>query len=149
MKISTRGQYGLHAMFDLAQHAGEGAQPLKAIAQRQHLPDNFLEQLLGALRKEGLVRTMRGAAGGYELARAPSEISVGQVLRALEGPLAPIECLAEEGACERSCGCATRVAWQRMQNGLNSVVDSITLAHMLEDDKKLNGDAREGEKVPT
>ena len=86
MKLSTRGKYGLYAMVYLAQKAEEGPQPLRAIAQLG-LPDHYLEQLLGSLRKAGLVTTVRGAQGGYQLAKPPDQISVGHIIDAMEGPL--------------------------------------------------------------
>lgn len=146
MKLSTRGRYGIHAMYDLAQawRASRGPQPLKAIAQRQRLSEPYLEQLLGALRKGGLVRTVRGAQGGYMLSRAPEEITVGQVLRTLEGDLAFVECLEGEEACDKSARCPMRLVWQKVHEGVNRIVDSITLEDMLKDYARLSA---EGEKT--
>ncbi len=137
MKLSTRGRYGIHAMFDLAQHGGEGPQPIKAIADRQDVPEAYLEQLIAVLRKAGLVTSVRGAQGGYLLAHEPAEISVGQVLRALEGDLAPADCLLEEDACHRACKCPSRLVWQKMYDGINQIVDGISLNDMLQDQERL------------
>ena len=137
MKLSTRGRYGIHAMFDLAQHGGEGPQPIKAIADRQDVPEAYLEQLIAVLRKAGLVSSVRGAQGGYLLAHPVAEITVGQVLRALEGDLAPADCLLEEDACHRACKCPSRVVWRKLYDGINQIVDGITLADMLEDQERL------------
>ncbi len=133
MRLSTRGRYGIHAMYDLALSFDSGPQPLKSIAERQSVPEAYLEQLMAPLRRDGLVRSVRGAQGGYLLARPPSEITVGQVLRALEGDLSIIECLTEEDACDKSCDCPTRRVWKRVRDGLNEIVDGITLNDMLED----------------
>ena len=133
MKLSTRGRYGIHAMFDLAQNYGGDPQPVKAIAERQGLSEAYLEQLFAVLRREGLIKSVRGAQGGYMLARAPEEISVGDVLRALEGGLSLLDCLSEDDACGKSCDCPTRSVWLRMQNGLQEIVDGITLKDILED----------------
>lgn len=141
MKLSTRGRYGIHAMYDLAQQYASGApQPIKAIASRKRIPDAYLEQLIAALRKAGLVTSVRGAQGGYILARPPEEITVGQVLRVLEGDLATVECLAEEDACDKACACPTRLVWQKIQNGVNAIVDGITLRDMLEDYARMRGE---------
>ncbi len=132
MRLSTRGRYGIHAMYDLAVSFKGGPQPLKAIAERQSIPEAYLEQLMAPLRRDGLVKSVRGAQGGYLLSRSPSEITIGQVLRTLEGDLAIIECLIEEDACDKADGCPTRKVWKQVRDGLNSIVDGITLQDMLE-----------------
>jgi Rrf2 family cysteine metabolism transcriptional repressor len=133
MKLSTRGRYGIHAMYDLALSFDGGPQPLKAIAERQSVPEAYLEQLMAPLRREGLIKSVRGSQGGYLLARAPCEITIGQVLRTLEGDLAILECLIEEDACDRVEACPTRKVWKRVRDGLNSLVDGITLQDMLDE----------------
>ena len=110
MKLSTRGRYGIHAMYDLARNAEYGPQSIKAIAEREGIPEAYLEQLIAPLKRAGLVISTRGAQGGYTLARAPEEITVGDVLRALEGGLNLVDCLDEEDACGKSCACASRMA---------------------------------------
>lgn len=125
-------------MFDLAQHGCQSPQPIKAIAERQNVPEAYLEQLIAVLRKEGLVNSVRGAQGGYLLARAPAEITVGQVLRALEGDLAVVDCLVEEDVCSKAGGCPTRVVWKKLRDGLNEIVDGINLQDMLDDYDRLN-----------
>lgn len=131
MKLSTRGRYGIHAMYDLAIHYGEEPQPLKAIAERQGIPEAYLEQLLGALRRDGLVSSVRGAMGGYMLSRPPGKITVGAVLRTLEDGLSIIECLDEEESCGKSCDCPSRTVWLKLRDGVNQIVDGITLEDML------------------
>lgn len=131
MKLSTRGRYGIHAMYDLAQNARSGPQSIKAIAEREGIPEAYLEQLIAPLKRAGLVTSTRGAQGGYTLARAPEEITVGDVLRALEGGLSLVDCLDEEDACGKSCACASRIVWMKLRDGLNAIVDGITLRDMI------------------
>ena len=133
MKLSTRGRYGIHAMYDLALHEHSGPQSIKAISERQGVPEAYLEQLFAVLKRENLVVSTRGAQGGYMLARGPSEITVGEVLRALEGGLSLVDCLDEEEACGKSCACPSRIVWQKLRDGLNAIVDGITLRDMIED----------------
>ena len=137
MKLSTRGRYGIHAMYDLALNADGGPQPIKALAERGGIPEAYLEQLFAVLKREKLVTSTRGAQGGYVLARKPEEITVGDVLRALEGGLGLVDCLDEEDACGKSCACPSRIVWMKLRDGLNAIVDGITLRDMIEDYKRL------------
>ncbi|MBR3503233.1 MAG: Rrf2 family transcriptional regulator [Clostridia bacterium] len=137
MKLSTRSRYGIHAMYDLACFAAGEPQPIKAIAERQKIPEAYLEQLIGPLRRSGLVKSVRGAQGGYLLARAPEEITVGAVMRALEGDINLVDCLAEEDACERAGSCAARIVWRRVNDGLRQIVDGITLRDIMNDDERV------------
>lgn len=138
MKLSTRGRYGIHAMYDLALNADCGPQSIKAIAEREAIPEAYLEQLIAILKKEKLVTSIRGAQGGYKLARKPEEITVGEVLRALEGGLAVVDCLLEEDTCGKSCACPSRIVWMKIRDGLNQIVDSITLQDMINDYEHLS-----------
>ncbi len=133
MKLSTRGRYGIHAMYDLAKHYGDGPQSLKLIAERQGIPEAYLEQLIAVLRKEKLVISNRGAQGGYRLASEPAQMTVGQVLRVLEGGLNLVDCLLEEDSCGKTCACPSRVVWMKIRDGLNSIVDGITLQDMIDE----------------
>ncbi len=132
MRLSTRGYYGLKAMFDLAQHYGPKPIPLKIVAKRQHLSVHYLEQLMAMLRKADLVRGIRGARGGYILTREPDQITVGDVIRALEGPIAPVYCVSEEepGVCDEADYCITRTVWAKLRDGIAAVIDSINLADL-------------------
>ena len=136
MKLSTRGRYGIHAMYDLAVHYGDGPQSIKCIAERQSIPEAYLEQLIAVLRRAELVISNRGAQGGYRLARAPEQITVGDVLRALEGGLNLVDCLDEEDTCGKSCDCPSRIVWLKVRDGLNKVVDGISLQDMIEEQTK-------------
>ena len=137
MKLSTRGRYGIHAMYDLALNVDRGPQSIKAISEREGIPEAYLEQLIAVLKRENLVTSTRGAQGGYMLARAPEQITVGDVLRALEGGLNLVECLEEDEACGKSCACPSRIVWLKLRDGLNRIVDGITLKDMTEDYKRL------------
>lgn len=125
------------AMTELALRYGQGPVPLKTIAESQGLSESYLEQLFAALRKASLVRSVRGAQGGYELSRPPETISVGDVLRVLEGPLAPVECAILERDDFAHCGnpdrCMTRSVWVRLRQSIEKVVDSINLASLCEE----------------
>ena len=137
MKLSTRGRYGIHAMYDLARYAECGPQSIKAIAEREGIPEAYLEQLIAVLKREGLVTSTRGAQGGYALAREPARITVGDVLRALEGGLNLVDCLDGEDACGKACACPSRIVWMKLRDGLNAIVDGITLQDMIDDYKRL------------
>lgn len=139
MRLSTRGRYGLKAMFQLALYYGEGPISLKQIAVEQGLSENYLEQLFSTLRKEGFLHSVRGAQGGYMLSMEPSEITVGQILRALEGNMAPSDCVVEDDdfECSREDRCVTKLVWMKIKNSIDEVIDSITLQDMIEDNKKI------------
>jgi len=138
MKVSTRGRYGLKAMLDLALHSGEGQVVLKNIAERQDISESYLEQLFSILKKSKLVSSTRGAQGGYLLSKSPEEITVGAILRALEGSFAPVDCVLEENAasCERSETCPTRFIWTKIRDRVNETIDSITLADLVKECRK-------------
>jgi len=138
LKISTKGHYGVQAMFDLAQHYGEGPISLKSIAERQDLSEHYLEQLIAGLRKAGLVKSVRGAQGGYILARDPGDIKVGDIVRVLEGPIRPVECVDDDDAeqCMKAEYCITRNVWEKVKDSIEEVLDSISLADMCKDAEK-------------
>ncbi|QUH20611.1 RrF2 family transcriptional regulator [Alkaliphilus sp. B6464] len=139
MKLSTKGRYGLKAMFDLAIHYGDGPISLKSVAERQLISDHYLEQLIASLRKSGLVKSVRGAQGGYMLADSPSKITVGDIIRVLEGPLGPSDCVLEDepSACDRADCCVTRIVWEKIRLSISEVIDSITLQDMLDDYERI------------
>jgi Rrf2 family protein len=139
MKLSTKGRYGLMAMLDLATHSSEGQQvALKSIAERQELSENYLEQLFSSLKKANLVTSVRGAQGGYMLASDMHSISVGDILRALEGSLSPVECVDNDSSsnCSKYDFCVTRALWERMRDSINNVVDTTTLGYLVDEYRK-------------
>lgn len=133
MKISTKGRYALEAVVDLACHSKTELESLRSIAERLSISKNYLEQLFVGLKKAELVDSVRGARGGYRLAKAAEETTVGEVLRAVEGSLSPVACLDEE-SCGQEAGryqaCATRVVWQGMLDEINKVVDTVTIGDL-------------------
>ena len=141
MKISTKGRYGVTAMYDLALHYGEGPQALKSVAERQGISESYLEQLVSILRKGGYVVSMRGSQGGYVLSRNPEKISVGDIIRLLEGPIAPVDCLLSDVKsqkneyCTKAGNCVTRGVWAKVRDSITDVVDSISLADLCRDEK--------------
>jgi Rrf2 family cysteine metabolism transcriptional repressor len=134
MKVSTRGEYGMRAMVSLARAYGSGPVALSIVAQDSAVPPAYLEQLMGSLRRAGLVASTRGAHGGYQLSRAPEDIRVGDVYRVLEGPVAPMECVSEiepDDLCPLIDGCATRVVWLKVRDNIVEALDSTTLADLI------------------
>jgi Rrf2 family protein len=129
MQISTKGRYGLRAMVDMAVHQTDGPLALRVIAERQGISESYLEQVFTNLRKNGLVRASRGSQGGYELSRPAAEISVDQILTALEGPIAPVFCVDKTNAsnCERHSICATRSFWEELRDRINEFLSSTSL----------------------
>ena len=131
MKLSTRGKYGLYAMIYLAQHDGEGPQSLKAIAELG-TPEAYLEQLLGSLRRAELVKTVRGAQGGYQLSRPAEEITARDILEAMEGPFSLSDCVNDpDAACARSGNCPAKSVWEFLTDKFNGLLDSISLSDMV------------------
>ena len=142
MKLSTKGRYGLRAVIDLALTSENEAVSISSIAARQSLSESYLEQLMGKLRKAGIVKSIRGAQGGYRLGRPPEEISVGDILRALEGDLDPVDCMAlkhKEGGCVGQDACVTRYVWQKISDSINETVDGILLSTLLEESRQKAG----------
>ncbi|MEG0900688.1 MAG: Rrf2 family transcriptional regulator [Clostridia bacterium] len=130
MKLSTRGKYGLYAMYYLASHQGEGPQTLQSISTIG-VPKQYLEQLLGSLRRAGLVSTVRGAQGGYQMSRPAAEVSLLQIIDAVEGPIELSECTSDEHSCDRACSCPVRWVWQQVSERINAELDGIKLSDML------------------
>lgn len=132
MKISTKGRYALRLMMDLARCGDEGPVSLRDVSRRQGISDKYLEQIVTPLARTGLVRSVRGAGGGYLLTRKPEEYTVGEILRPLEGDLAPVECATDPAFCQRREECATVYLWQEIHRAVAGVVDNMTLADLME-----------------
>lgn len=132
MKISTKGRYGLRLMLDLASEYSGELVPLKEIAARQGLSDKYLEQIITPLNKSGLVKSVRGSRGGYKLAKQPERITVGEVLRVLEGSFSPVSCVDDNGeSCERSANCPSFTLWKEIKESIEQIVDNRTLADII------------------
>ena len=132
MKISTKGRYGLRVMTDLAVNGNGGCVSLKDIAEREHLSEKYLEQIVNQLSKAGLVKSLRGAKGGYILTREADKITVEDILKATEGSLAPVACAEDEGKCQNYCDCVTSFIWTEIYKATISVVSRITLKDLAE-----------------
>ena len=133
MKISTKGRYALRMLIDLAEHQKDGYVALKDIAQRQGISKKYLEQIVPILNQSDVFRTNRGFQGGYRLAKAPDQYTVGEILRLTEGNLTPVACLEHEPIeCERSVECATLPVWQGLYRVINEYLDGITLQDILD-----------------
>ncbi len=130
MKISTKGRYGLRLMISLAQNYQKGLVSLKEIAQHQEISEKYLEQIIILLHKSGLIRSVRGSQGGYALAQSPADITAGMVLRALEGPLVPVDCVLDDEMCSRIDQCPTRGLWEKIADAVNDVVEATSLADL-------------------
>lgn len=129
MRLSTRGQYGVRAMLELALNYGQGPLPVKAISKRQGVSVAYLEQLLTKLRREGLIESVRGPGGGYILSKAPSETSIGEIIWVLEGPIALADCLLYPSPmeCERMDNCLSRLLWKKLQEKIEEVLNETSL----------------------
>ena len=135
MKVSTKGDYGIRALIELAHRSGE-ARPTQSseIAARQNIPESYLEQLLTTLRRAGFIRSVRGPQGGHALIRDPKELRVSEVIVALEGSILPIDCLEDSSACSRGGGCAQRDMWQAVREAILAVLDNTTIGELAERD---------------
>ena len=133
MMISTKGRYALRIMADVAQHDGEMPVSVREIAQRQDISGKYMEQIISVLTRSGLLRSIRGAQGGYQLAKSPDSYTLGEILRLTEGSLAPILCAEQEPAdCARSEDCALRPVWQGLYRTVCAYLDGITLQTLLD-----------------
>ncbi|OPZ71742.1 MAG: HTH-type transcriptional regulator CymR [Firmicutes bacterium ADurb.Bin456] len=146
MKFSSRARYGLRAMLELAlNYNPKETMPLVQIAEKQGISEGYLEQMMTLLRKGGLVRSVRGAQGGYRLNREPGKITVGEIVRCLEGPLSPTSCVNEDDpeTCTRADFCVTRVLWEKVRDSMATVLDNTTLEDLCKETEKmrLSGEA--------
>lgn len=137
MKLSSRTRYGMRAILELALEYGKAPLQIKTIADREDISNKYLEQLIAMLKASGLVRSIRGPRGGYVLAKPPSEVLMKDVFLTLEGPMIPAECLQHEEYCERCTDCATRQIWQQLQNAILGVLESVTLADLVQNTKEM------------
>ncbi len=129
MRISTKGDYGVRALVELAHHYGEGPLQSAEIAARQEIPEPYLDQLLTTLRRAGFIRSVRGPQGGHALIREPYEVKLSEVLTALEGSLSPASCLDEPNGCGK-LGCAQREVYQAVQDATLKILDSVSIGEL-------------------
>ncbi|MCH5138394.1 Rrf2 family transcriptional regulator [Clostridiaceae bacterium UIB06] len=149
MKLSTKGRYGVKAMVDLAIHYGEEPASIKSISERQHISEYYLEQLFSPLRKANIIKSIRGAQGGYILSRKPKDITVADIMAVLEGPVEISDCIEQdrETSCNNIDCCATRLLWSRIKESIDSVMESTTLQDMLDDYNKMKYEKSKGDNV--
>jgi len=134
MKLSTKGKYGVRAVYEIARNEGQGPISIKEISERQGISFSYLEQILHKLGKSGLIESVRGPAGGYLLARKPAELTIGDIVRTLEGPIALTHCLepGEEGDCYQAEDCVARMVWTRVGAKIEEALDSISFQDLLQ-----------------
>ena len=137
MKLSTRARYGMRAMLDLAEQDQAKLVLLKDIAERQNISKRYLEHMMTLLRNRGLIVAERGASGGYRLAKAPEEIRLVEIFEALEGELAPVDCVRDTAVCLRSEDCVVRDLWCEMTTAMREVLEGQTLADLKERAEKI------------
>ena len=136
LNVTTRGRYALRVMLDLAQHPDEGYISLKTVAERQDISMKYLESIVCALKKAGLVESSRGKEGGYALLRAPEDYSVGEILRCTEDKLAPVSCITAGGvSCTQASLCLTLPMWRELDELTNAYLDGVTLGDLLSGEK--------------
>ncbi len=136
MKLSTRTRYGVRALVDLALHDNKGPVQVKDIAEREEISEKYLEHLMSILKGAGFVRSVRGARGGYLMAKPTADVNLYEVVNVLEGSLAPAECVTDAEVCHRSSFCVTRDVWGEIQDVINNVLKSITLEDLCQREKE-------------
>jgi len=131
LRLSTRGQYGVRAMFEIAMGYPEKPVPIKEISERQDVSVAYLEQILNKLRNSGLIKSIKGPGGGYLLNRKPEDISIGDILKELEGPVAITSCLDPHEGCVRVDRCVTYMLWKSLGEKIEGFLDTVTLKDLL------------------
>jgi len=132
MKLSTKTRYGTRAIIDIAQNSESGGTMLKDIAGRQSLSPKYLDHILSAMRRAGLIKNIRGKGGGYILTRSPSRITVKDVVEAVEGSFEPVECVSNTEQCDKVSSCVTREVWLKVKEAVDGVLEEATLQSLLE-----------------
>ena len=132
MNLSTRSRYGARALVELAAHSGDGPVHLEALAGSQDIPLRYLAAIVRDLKRAGLVRSVRGAHGGYLMGRKPAEVRLLDVVRCLEGSLATVPCVNDPGFCDRRDQCVTREVWAKVDDAIAEVLGSVTLQDLVD-----------------
>lgn len=136
MKLSTKGRYGVRAMSELAAHYGGAPVSIKTISKEQNLSEYYLEQLFSPLRRANIIRSIRGAQGGYVLCKPPSEITVGDIMTILEGPIEIADCI-DGYACDTEHSCATKFVWEKIKKSIDDVMNSVSLQDIVDNYEKI------------
>ncbi len=140
MKVSTKGDYGVRALVELAHRYGQGPVQSAAIAARQEIPETYLDQLLTTLRRAGFIRSVRGPQGGHALINEPDTVRMSDVMVVLEGSLAPSACVDDPDACTKEGGCVQREVWERVRDATQEILDSVTIADLAEKERQNSHD---------
>jgi len=138
MRVSTKGDYGVRALIELAHHYGHGPVQSAEIAARQEVPEPYLDQLLPTLRRAGFIRSVRGPQGGHALIREPGEVKLSDVMIALEGSLAPIACVDDPEACTRTGGCVQREVWERVRDATEEILAGVSIGELAAKEREQN-----------
>ena len=138
MRFSTKTRYGTRAVLDIAMHSGHGPITLNDIARRQDVSKKYIGHIVNQLMAAGILESVRGPQGGYMLARPAKQIRLGEIIRALDGSMAPVRCVEKPGVCNRSSRCATQEIWITLKEKCDAVVDGITMADLVKRQKKLD-----------
>ncbi len=138
MKVSTKGDYGVRALVELAHHYGEGPMQSALIAARQEVPEPYLDQLLTTLRRAGFIRSVRGPQGGHALIREPGEVKLSEVMEALEGSLAPLACVDDPESCTKSGGCVQRDVWEQVRDATRAILENVSIGDLAEKERECN-----------
>ena len=138
MKVSTKGDYGVRALVELAHHYGEGPVQSAGIASRQEIPEPYLDQLLTTLRRAGFIRSVRGPQGGHALIREPHDVKLSEVMISLEGSLAPIACVDDPDACTREGGCVQREVWEQVRDATQAILENVSIGDLADKERRHN-----------
>lgn len=147
LRLSTKGQYGVRAMFEIARNCDKGPVTIKEISERQDVSVAYLEQILNQLRKSGIINSVKGPGGGYVLNKAADKISIGEILRELEGPVAITSCLDPKEGCLRIEGCVTHLLWKSLGENIEMFLNSMTLKDLLDGSEFIALKGRDGNKT--
>lgn len=142
MKLSTKGEYAARAVLELALNYGQRPVKIREIAERQDIPQKYLETILLTLQRARIVRSKRGASGGYYLARPPEAVTVGEVIRAMDGPLAPISCVSVTAHefCPKEAACGLKLVWREARDAVATILDNTHFADVCQKDQKARGE---------
>ena len=139
MRVSTKGRYGLRVALELALRYGGAPIPVREIAEKQGISEKYMEHLISILRNAGLVKSVRGAHGGYTLSRHPSQITLLEIIEPLEGELSPVECVDDPEICRRADVCVSRDVWKRVKEGVEKILRSMTLQDLVDEHNRKVG----------
>jgi Rrf2 family protein len=151
LRLSTKGQYGVRAMYEIAKAHSVGPVTIREISEKQDVSISYLEQILNKLRKSGIIRSRKGPGGGYMLSRGPEKVSIGEILKELEGPIAITSCLDPSAGCIRIDSCVTHLLWKSLGENIERFLDSMTLEDLLKGNQiiQTGNKAKKGRRAKT